>query len=238
MGDGGIALGAALYLNYLLEGRTKYDFSAYLGDSFSQEQTEKVLKGNRDLTYTRESPEEQASHAAELLESGNYLLWFQGRMEYGPRALGNRSILAPPRSEDVKEKLNLYVKRREWFQPFAPSMLEEEAHRMLEYDPKGSSPFMTMAYMMKKDHLAATKSVVHIDGSARPQMVGSENSLYRDMLKYVKKRNGNGIVLNTSFNLHGFPIVANPEDALDMMKETKTKYLFINGLFVTNRRGV
>jgi carbamoyltransferase len=238
MGDGGIALGAALYTNYLLEGRTNYRFGAYLGDSYTEEQTKNEMRDYKEFTHVEETEDEQAAHAAELLNAGNYLLWFQGRMEYGPRALGDRSIIAPPDSEEVKEKLNLYVKRREWFQPFAPSMLEEEAHKILEYDTKGKSQYMTMAYAVRNEYAKELKSVVHIDGSARPQFVGEENRPYMKMLRAMKRMSGNGIVLNTSFNLHGFPIVMTPRDAFEMMRETRTKYMFINGLFVTNRRGV
>ncbi len=238
MGDGGIALGSALYADYTLNGTTSHDFSAYLGAGYDTDYTKSIARKERWLSAAEEEPAEQARHAAELICSGHYLMWFQNRMEYGPRALGCRSILAPSDSEDVKERLNLYVKRREWFQPFAPSMLDEEADRMLEYDGKRLDKFMTMAYMVKSGMRDATKSVVNVDGSARPQMVGAENQLYRDLLAAVKKRKGDGIVLNTSFNLHGMPIVMSPEDAIATMRATKTKYMFINGLFLTNKSGV
>ncbi len=237
MGDGGMALGAALYTNYLLTGNTSHDFGAYLGSEYNEAQTEHALRGEPELSYQRESAEEQASHASELISAGNYVFWFQGRMEYGPRALGNRSILAPSGSEEVKELLNLSVKRREWYQPFAPSMLEEEAERMLEFDSKGYDKFMTMAYFVKKEARDKTRSVMHIDGSARPHMVGKENPAYRDLLRNMRKRTGYGIVLNTSFNIHGMPIVMSPADAIETMKKTRTKYMFMNGLFVTNKNG-
>ncbi len=152
--------------------------------------------------------------------------------------LGCRSILAPSDSESVKEKLNIYVKKREWFQPFAPSLLEEEAERMLHYDHKGYDKFMTSAYYVKEDLREKEKSVIHIDGSARTHMVGSENKIYMELLRHLRHNSGYGIVLNTSFNIHGMPIVMTPEDAIATMKTTKTKYMFINGIFVTNRSGV
>ena len=238
MGDGGIALGSALYTNYLLTGKSRYNFSAYLGDSFDEAETENILKKDRSLLLQHESTAEQSSHAAELIGRGNYLFWFQNRMEFGPRALGDRSILAPSGDEDVKERLNIRVKKREWFQPFAPSMLEEEAQRLLDYDSKGMDKFMTMAYWVKREMHGVTRAAMHIDGSARPQMVGHENAAYMDLLKGVKRHTGYGVALNTSFNIHGLPIVRTPQDALDTMKATKTKYMFINGLFVTNRAGV
>ncbi|MDE1833651.1 MAG: hypothetical protein KGH58_04510, partial [Candidatus Micrarchaeota archaeon] len=238
MGDGGIALGAAMQVNYTINGITSYPFAPYLGNEYGTDETEKMLRKDRSLVIERQNEHQIASHAAELIADDNYLLWFQGRMEYGPRALGNRSILASPSSEFVKEKLNLYVKRREWYQPFAPSMLQEDIGRILDYDGKGNDKFMTSAYYVKDEAKDHARSVVHVDGSARPQMVGGENHLYAELLREMKKRTGYGMVLNTSFNLHGFPIVMTPEDALYMMKVTKTKYMFINGLFVTNRAGV
>ena len=238
MGDGGIALGSAMYVGHMLAGTASYSFSPYLGGSYTDEETARVLRGERQFAAQEESPAEQASHAAELIDKGNYVFWFHDRMEYGPRALGNRSILAPTGSDEVKDKLNMYVKKREWFQPFAPSILEEDAGKVLEYDGKGADKFMTMAYMVKKDMQGLTKAVMHIDGSARPQMVGEENPLYYRLLKKVKDRSGIGMVLNTSFNIHGMPIVLSPYDAAETMKKTRTKYMFINGFFVTNKAGV
>ncbi len=238
MGDGGMALGAALHLNYTLNGTASYKFLPYLGNSYTTEYTENVIKSDRSLTYSIEKEDDHAKHAAELISKGNYLMWFQGRMEYGPRALGNRSILAPSDSEAVKDRLNLFVKKREWFQPFAPSMLEEEAPRMLEFDDKGYDKFMTSAYLVKKELREKEKSVIHIDGSSRTHMVGTENAPYMKLLKGMKNNSGYGIVLNTSFNIHGMPIVMSPEDAIATMKATKTKYMFMNNIFITNRAGV
>lgn len=238
MGDGGIALGAALYTQHMLTGKTDYGFGAYLGSGYSAKETEIILKKDRSLQYHEESAREHAKHAGDLICDGNYLFWFQGRMEFGPRALGNRSILAAPDSESVKDRLNLYVKKREWYQPFAPSILESDIPSMLDYDGKHIDKFMTMAYTVKDRFRNLTKSVVHVDMTARPQMVGKENQIYMSLLERVKKRKGYGIVLNTSFNLHGMPIVMNPEDAIKTMEETKTKYMFINGFFVTNKKGV
>ena len=193
----------------------------------------KILKKEKDVSFERE--DNVAGHAAEIIESNDYLLWFQGRMEYGPRALGDRSIVGNSSSESVKDKLNTYVKQREWYQPFAPSMLEEEAVRLLE-DVKGSDRFMTMGYRVKESAREVMKSVVHVDMTARPQMVGSENKAYRELLKSVKKRSGYGVVLNTSFNIHGMPIVASPEDALDTLKKTSSRYMFIGNYFIENKK--
>ncbi|MGI0100529.1 MAG: carbamoyltransferase C-terminal domain-containing protein [Candidatus Micrarchaeaceae archaeon] len=238
MGDGGIALGAALYANYMVSGSTSCQFSPYLGNSYSADDTKKAIESDRSLKYEIEDEDAHAAHAAELIRSGNYLMWFQGRMEYGPRALGNRSIIAPSDSEPVKDRLNLYVKKREWFQPFAPSILEGDAPLVLDYDNKGYDKFMTSAYYVREGLRDKEKSVIHIDGSARVHMVGGENAIYSKLLNRIKRDSGYGIVLNTSFNIHGMPIVMAPEDAIATMKATRTKYMFINGVFVTNRNGV
>ncbi len=236
MGDGGLAVGAALYVNNMIDGTDSFDFSAYLGDSYSAEETKHALKADRSLELHDDVIEQQAKHAAELLDEGNYVFWFQDRMEYGPRALGHRSILAPSSDEEAKEKLNLYVKRREWFQPFASSILEDDLARLVEYDGKGLDPYMTNAYRVREDVSTQMVSVVNIDKTTRPQVVHSDRSPYSMLLKGVKRHTGYGVVLNTSFNLHGFPIVRDPEDAVRTMRETRTKYMFINGVTVRNRR--
>ncbi len=233
MGDGGTALGAAMRVNYLLNGVHAYRFDdAYLGDEFGDDYIEDALRKERGISFEADS--DKSAHAAELISKDNYVFWFQGRMEYGPRALGNRSILAKADSEGVKEKLNLYVKQREWFQPFCPSLLEEDAGRLFD-QVKGIDRFMTMAYRVKEGREDLLRSVVHVDNTARPQMVGNENGNYRKLLERVKRKLGYGVVLNTSFNIHGMPIVMNPEDALLTMKKTKTRHMFLGGFYVENR---
>ena len=134
----------------------------------------------------------------------------------------------------MKDKLNMYVKQREWYQPFAPSMLEEESTRLLD-DIKGSDRFMTMAYKVKKGAEGLMRSVIHVDGTARPQMVGTENPNYRELLRRLAQLDGYGMALNTSFNIHGMPIVRSPEDALDTMRKTKTRHMFLGGFYVENK---
>ncbi len=237
MGDGGIALGAAMHVNYLINGISGYQFdNAYLGKEYSDAEIEEILKKDRTLHF--ELDRGKAKHAAELIADDNYLFWFQGRMEFGPRALGNRSILAKAGSETVKDKLNLYVKKREWFQPFAPSMLEEEAPRMLEGVGHDYNHFMTTAYRVKKEHADAMRSVMHVDLTARPQMVGDENPAYRDLLKNVKKNSGYGVILNTSLNIHGMPIAMGPEDVIKAVKDTGTRYFFLGNYFVENKNAL
>ncbi len=237
MGDGGIALGAAMYSNYMLNGISSHIFeNAYLGNEYGDNEIEALLKSEKGMHF--EYDKNKAKHAAELINDDNYLFWFQGRMEYGPRALGNRSILARADSDSVKDRLNLFVKKREWFQPFCPSLLEEEAQKLL-LDVGGEyNKFMTMAYHVKREHKETMKSVVHVDMTARPQMVGEENKDYMNLLKNVKKKQGHGVVLNTSLNIHGMPIAMTPADVIRAAKETSTRYMFLGNYFVENSKAV
>jgi len=229
MGDGGLALGAALVVNYEKNNIWKYKFdNVYFGPEYCEEKIEKDLKKNQ-MNYSYEKNIE--SHVADLISKNKIVFWFQGRMEFGPRALGNRSILAIPSSIKLKNDLNLKIKKRVWYQPFCPSILKEEGKKVFsDYDQPDK--FMTMGYMTKKKVRDKIISVINIDGSSRPQMVGNENTKYRKLLKHVKKKTGLGVILNTSFNLHGYPIVNNPGDAIAVMKKSKTQYMAIGNYLV------
>ncbi|MDE1762040.1 MAG: hypothetical protein KGH59_02735 [Candidatus Micrarchaeota archaeon] len=234
MGDGGIAMGAAMHANYLENGVSSYQFDdAYLGDGFSDGEMRDALKGQRNLTY--EEVDSPGRHAGELINKNEYILWFQGRMEYGNRALGNRSIIANASDERVKEKLNIHVKQREWYQPFAPAMLKEDAPKLLE-GIKGDGRFMTMVYKVREDKKDYLNSVIHVDLTARPQILSNSNVEYEAIMRQVRKKAGYGVVLNTSFNIHGLPIVRTPQDALETMKKTNTKYMFLGNYFVTQKK--
>ena len=229
MGDGGLALGAALYINLKLNGKKTYKFDdIYFGPDCSDEEIRQAFK-KYNLKYEKNDGVEK--YAADLISKGDIVLWFQGRMEYGPRALGNRSILAPAFSEKVKDMLNLQIKKREWFQPFCPSLLREEAKKFFT-DIKQYDKFMVMGYNTKENIRHKLKSVINVDGSARPQIVGEENGIFRNLLKQVKRNTGDGIVLNTSFNLHGFPIVNTPEEAVEVMLNTKSKHLIMGNYII------
>lgn len=235
MGDGGLAVGAALYVSHMLEGikpnRIKH---VYFGLDYEEDEIKRALKKfSGKIRY--EKVDDPVGIGSELISKGNYIFWFQGRMEYGPRALGNRSILAPADSPDVKDILNIMVKRRQWFQPFCPSVIEEDARRLFEDYDGIPDRFMTMGYMLKKKLRKKFSPIVNVDGSVRPQILGGENEKYEKLLKTIKKREGFGIVLNTSFNIHGEPIVCSPEDAVRTMLETKTKYMILEGYLVKLR---
>jgi carbamoyltransferase len=210
--DDGVALGAALAP--FLDGGQRLPLKpmchAYLGPSFDDAAIEAVLK-----TYKiRYSPLfDPAATAAEFLYQGKILGWYQGRMEFGPRALGSRSIIADPRDPEMNTKVNNAVKFREWWRPFAPSLKKEIAPEYLEsaYD----SPFMILTAQVRPEKREVIPSVTHVDGSARPQTVEKEmNPLYYRLIDEFGKRTGVPVIMNTSFNLRGEAIVHTPTDAL------------------------
>jgi carbamoyltransferase len=210
--DDGVALGAALapYLDDNGKLPNKAMRHGYWGPCFDDGAIENVLRTYK-LRWTRLS--DSASTAAELLSQGKILGWFQGRMEFGPRALGNRSILADPRDPEMNAKVNNAVKFREWWRPFAPSFKKEAAGEYLE--SATDSPFMIVTAQVRPEKRGIIPSVTHVDGSARPQTVEKEiNPLYWQLIDEFGKRTGVPVVMNTSFNLRGEAIVHTPTDAI------------------------
>jgi carbamoyltransferase len=210
--DDGVALGAALtpYLDRGGRLPMRAMRHAYLGPEFDDEAIESALRTYK-LKYMRLG--DVAATAAELLSLGKILGWFQGRMEFGPRALGSRSILADPRDPEMNAKVNNAVKFREWWRPFAPSINKEAAGEYLE--SAGDSPFMILTAQVRPEKRAVIPSVTHVDGSARPQTVEKEiNPLYWKLIDEFGKRTGVPVIMNTSFNLRGEAIVHTPTDAV------------------------
>jgi carbamoyltransferase len=210
--DDGVALGAALapYLDNGGHLPARAMRHAYLGPWFDDNAIETSLKTYK-LRYTRVN--DPACVAAELLAQGKILGWFQGRMEFGPRALGNRSILADPRDPQMTAKVNNAVKFREWWRPFAPSMKKEAADDFV--GSATDSPFMILTAQVRAEKRAVIPAVTHVDGSARPQTVEKEiNPLYWRLIDEFGKRTGVPVVMNTSFNLRGEAIVNTPTDAV------------------------
>lgn len=210
--DDGVALGAALAPYLVNEGRVPMTRlrQLYLGPQSTDEEIEKTL-----CTYKlRATPmDDPAATAAEMLAEGKILGWFQGRMEFGPRALGARSILADPRDPEMNAKVNNAVKFREWWRPFAPALLASAAPEYLEsaYD----SPFMIFTSAVRPEKRAVIPSVTHVDGTARPQTVEPDvNPLYYRTIEAFGERTGVPVIMNTSFNLRGEPIVCTPTDAI------------------------
>ena len=212
-GDAGCSLGAALLVWHSKLGqprRFKMEH-AYYGPGFSTEECAAALR-EAGLKFEPLPDEELLPRVARLLADGAILGWFQGRMEFGPRALGNRSFIADPRRADMRELLNKKVKLREWFRPLAPSMLAEEAADLFgrpHYDP-----FMITVLHVAEEKRAAIPAVVHVDGTARPQTVTRQvNPRYWQLIREFEKLTGVPMLLNTSFNIQE-PIVCRPQDAI------------------------
>jgi carbamoyltransferase len=210
--DDGVALGAALapYLDENGRLPMKPMRHAYLGPSFDDAAIESALRTYKIRATKLSDP---ALTAAQFLSNGKIIGWFQGRMEFGPRALGSRSILADPRDPEMNAKVNNAVKFREWWRPFAPSIKKESAPDYLE--SAFDSPFMILTAQVRPEKRIVIPSVTHVDGSARPQTVERDvNPLYYRLIDEFGKLTGVPVVMNTSFNLRGEAIVHTPTDAL------------------------
>lgn len=215
-GDGGLALGAALelYAQKFDVGATLTKLkSTALGVEYSNPGIKETLdKFKNRITYKK--LEDITSYVGKALTEGKVIGWFQGRFEWGPRALGQRSVLADPRDKEIKERINNRMKRREWFMPFAPSVMVEHVEKWLVDGEE--SPFMTMAYDVIKGKEKEIVAAIHIDNTARPNTVDRKiNPKYWKVISTFYKKTGIPIILNTSFNKHGLPIVASPEDAIN-----------------------
>ena len=210
--DDGVALGAALapYLDGNGKLPNKPMRHGYWGPAFDDQAIEKALETYK-IRHTKLN--DPAATAAQLLKEGKILGWFQGRMEFGPRALGSRSIIADPRDPEMNAKVNNAVKFREWWRPFAPSFRKEAAPEYLE--SAFDSPFMILTAQVRPEKRSVIPSVTHVDGSARPQTVEREiNPLYYRLIDEFGKTTGVPVIMNTSFNLRGEAIVHTPTDAL------------------------
>ena len=237
MGDGGLAVGAAMGVNYNRFGVTRYQLKdLYLGQQFSRQEISASLSSSG---FSYRQIKDVARMAANLILDGEIILWFQGRMEFGPRALGNRSILARPDDRQIKDRLNLVLKKRVWYQPFCPSILMEDASSILHADAQDirDNPFMTTAFKVRAEHMKLMEGVVNIDGTCRPHFVAEENPLYRRLLVHVKEKYGKGVILNTSFNIHGEPLVCSPNDALNTLRKTGIRHLFLEDFHIENTDG-
>jgi carbamoyltransferase len=201
------------------------------GPQYSNDEVLEVLK-KFNLSY--EKPEEIEKDAAKLIADGKIIGWFQGRMEAGKRALGDRSILADPRSIELKDLVNDKVKFRESWRPFCPSLLSEKVRNYL--DKPYDAPFMILAFDLKKDKLNKVPGIVHVDGTIRPQLVKKEiNPKYWKLIKEFENVTGEAILLNTSFNIKGEPIVCSPEDAVNCFLKTGIDVLVINDYLIKTK---
>jgi carbamoyltransferase len=225
-GDSGTALGVCYYIhNVVLQKPRSFVMEhAYTGPEFSNGQIHDVVRRS-DFDWRELSDAELTQAAAQAVADGKIVGWFQGRMEFGPRALGNRSIVVDPRRAEMKDILNARIKKREPFRPFAPSILEE---RVGEYfEQTHLSPSMLMVYQVKQDKRSVIPAVTHVDGSGRLQTVArSTNPRYHQLISDFEQLTGVPVVLNTSFN-EDEPIVCTPEEALNCFQRTRMDVLFL-----------
>lgn len=231
-GDNGTAIGAALYSHHVImaQPRKWVHDDPYLGTAYSDAEIEKLL---RECKLRAERVDDVAGVTARLLADGRIVGWFQGRMEIGPRALGGRSIIADPTRSDMKDRINAEVKHREAYRPFAPSVLAEAKDEYFEI--KGESPFMLKVCNVRPHMRARLPAITHVDGTARVQTVGRERyPLYYSMIQAFGKLTGVPVVLNTSFNVQGEPIVESPRDALRCFFSTGLDALVL-GSFVIRK---
>jgi carbamoyltransferase len=258
-GDAGGALGAAQAAYFIHFGNERKPctvqdemYGAYLGPQFSDMDAELDLKKYKAVYRRFENLSELYSLVADMIDQGNVVGWFQGRMEFGPRALGNRTILGDARNPEMQKKLNLKIKYREGFRPFAPSVKAEDCSEYFELD--SDSPYMLIVAPVKEarrhkmpanynsmplmDRLYVLRSdlpaVTHIDFSARVQTIHKEtNERYWNLLDTFKKKTGYGVMVNTSFNVRGEPPVCTPEDAYKCFMRTEMDYLVVGNYFMS-----
>jgi carbamoyltransferase len=230
-GDDGTALGAALYraaqAGEVVNRRSPVPF---YGPAHSTAEIDNALEQFADRVEIMRfgSLEDTCVEAARLIAAGRVIAWYRGRMEFGPRALGHRSILADPGHPEMRDRINAMVKMREAFRPFAPAVTLEEVHRWFEVEPGTELPYMIMIVNVREEHRASLPAITHVDGSARVQTVSTaDNAEFHTLLREVGKVTGREMVLNTSFNVKGQPIVNTPREALETFLGTGIEYLFL-----------
>jgi carbamoyltransferase len=236
-GDDGVALGAALYRTSLAEEITNCRLPAPLfGPHYCANDIEASLRrfaGKIDWQRF-DSLEATCASAAQLIADGRVIAWYRGRMEYGPRALGNRSILADPGHPEMRDRINAMVKKREAFRPFAPACSVEEAHRWFDVAEGEEHPYMISVVDVRPEVQALLPAITHVNGSARLQTVSvNDNPEFHTLLRAVGETTGRQMVLNTSFNVKGQPIVNTPDEAIETFLGTGIEFLFLENVHVT-----
>jgi carbamoyltransferase len=238
-GDDGVALGAALYragvAGEAINARMPVPF---LGPMHGQAAIDAAIEkcSDRVSVVRYSSLDETCDAAAKLIAGGRVISWYRGRMEYGPRALGHRSILADPGHPEMRERINRMVKMREAFRPFAPAVTLDQVDRYFEVPPGQELPYMIIIVNVREEYREQLPAITHVDGTARVQTVSAtDNPEFHALLKAVGKATGREMVLNTSFNVKGQPIVNTPEDAIETFLGTGIEYLFLEEVLVARR---
>lgn len=237
-GDSGGALGTAFHIyNSVLKNPRKYRMDhACLGPAFDDDEIRTVLDEAGAAYETIEDDTELFQRTARLIADGKVVGWFQGRLEFGPRALGSRSLLADPRTADMKDIINSKVKFREAFRPFAPAVLKEHAHEYFEVPEGMDLPYMLLVPRVREDKHAVIPAVTHEDGTGRVQTVTEEHSpRYYGVIREFGKITGVPVVINTSFNVRGEPIVCTPRDAYNTFVNTGIDALVIGNFVVVEK---
>jgi len=235
-GDEGLAIGAALhtYHSVLKQPRRHEMRNSYLGPEFSESRIQSALQ-SAGLPHRKLDRASLLDEVTDQITAGNVIGWFQGRMEWGPRALGNRSIVAHPGLPDMKDVLNARIKHREWFRPFAPSIMADHQHEYFEHDHP--SPFMLHVYKIRPEKRKELTAVNHVDDTGRLQSVTrEENPMYYDLISAFHRKSGIPVILNTSFN-ENEPIVCTPEEAIDCFQRTRMDVLAIGSFMVVKPGG-
>jgi carbamoyltransferase len=238
-GDDGSALGAAL-LRAAQAGEmpnTRFP-TPFLGPAYGADDIEAAIAGFEDRVdlHRAGTLAETCADAAKLIAQGHVIAWYRGRMEFGPRALGNRSILADPGHPEMRDRINAMVKMREAFRPFAPAVSLEQVHRWFDVPAGTELPYMITTVDVREEFRDQLPAVTHVNGSARVQTVSAlDNADFHALLEAVGKTTGREIVLNTSFNVKGQPIVNTPREALETFLRTGIDYLFLENVMVCRR---
>lgn len=235
-GDSGTPLGAALESAVRHGDAVGPMTHPYLGPEYTDEQIESALDALRIPFEKLPDDDALIAKASDLLAAGEVVSWFQGRMEFGPRALGNRSILGHPAHPGTSDEINARIKFREKWRPFCPSLLAEATEEV--FGITHPSPFMNLSYMVNEDWRSKIPEAVHVDGSARPQTVTAEqNPLFHKLISAFKERTGLPVLINTSLNRRGEPMVCSPEDAIAMLYGSGLEHLFMGRYYVTKKTG-
>ncbi|NQT33164.1 MAG: carbamoyltransferase [Candidatus Omnitrophica bacterium] len=226
--DAGTSLGAAIYVASEAGEKIRPMKHAYLGPEFTNDQIAEDLK---EFGFPFKFENDIADRTAELLHQGKIVGWFQGRMEWGPRSLGSRSILGNPAVKGTADKINAMIKFREKWRPFCPSILKEHASSILDSDHP--APFMTIAFKVNPEWGKRIPEVVHVDGTCRPQVVDPEtNPKFHNVIEKFYQKTGVPVVINTSLNRRGEPVVCTPGDALIMFRESGLEYMAMGDFLV------
>jgi carbamoyltransferase len=239
-GDDGTALGAALYYSANGVALPNHRMPVpLLGPANEPAAIEKALAtfGPQIDVRKFDSLQETCDAAADLIAQGKVLAWSRGKMEFGPRALGNRSILADPGHPEMRDRINAMVKKREAFRPFAPAVALDEVDRWFDVKPGTELPYMISIVDVREHWRTALPAITHVNGSARVQTVSeADNPAFRELLRAVGKRTGRQMVLNTSFNIKGQPIVNTPCEAIETFLGTGIDCLFLEDCLITRAK--